>query len=107
MVGQSLVSLLENFRAALKKFVSEAFRASSIDTQFHVDTAVDGNTLCFPGDTKFGDGRGSTKSEDVIHPAGDTAFIEFQILCFRSVINQQNVFFCLLSLAFLLFSTFS
>lgn len=64
--GPFLRSLAKNFRAGLKKSVSEAFCASFIGSQFHADAAIDGIAIrffeCAPSD----DGVGSTESEDVI-----------------------------------------
>lgn len=44
-LGQSLRSLVDNFRACLNMSVSGAFLAGSIRSQFHVDAATDSITL--------------------------------------------------------------
>lgn len=76
-LGPSLRGLLEIFCVGLDKSVIEAFRASSIGSQFNGDAVNDGITLCFSKGAASEDGEGSINSEDVIEPPADPKVIEF------------------------------
>lgn len=56
--------------------MSEAFRAGSVDSQFHVGTAIDSIFFRFSGGAASEDGGGSTKGEDIVDPPVDPEVIE-------------------------------
>lgn len=74
---------VESFCAGFNKSVSSAFRNESVDAQYHASTTIDGVTSHFSGGVSSEEDRASTKSDDVVEPAGDTEVTELYILLFR------------------------
>lgn len=76
VLGSSFSGLVDTFRAGPNKSVSNAFRNSSIDAQYHVSTATADITLHFSEASVLKDCWGLTESDDVIVPVGDTVVIK-------------------------------
>lgn len=71
LLGPSLRSLEEKFRASLDKLVSDAFSAGAIGSQFHANGAVDGTKLHLLEDAASDDSDGSTIGKEVVDPPVD------------------------------------
>lgn len=69
--GPSFSSLVKISRAGPNKLVCDAFRAGSIWSPLHVDTAIDDITLRCSEATALDVGDASTKNEDVIDTAAE------------------------------------
>lgn len=61
----------------------EGFYLSSIDLEFHADTAGYCITLGFPKGTALEDGDGTTKCQEVVDAACDHGFIELNMMSFQ------------------------
>lgn len=72
----SLSILVENFRRGRNKSVNEAFRISSVVSQFHADATIDDVTPRFLKGPSSDDGDGSTIGEDVVVPPADILLVE-------------------------------
>lgn len=74
-VESSLQGLVDGFRADLNKSTADVFRAGSIGSEFHAETAIDGTTLRFSDGSGSDDGAGSTKGGVVYDPPADSEVI--------------------------------
>lgn len=74
-LGPSLRTIVETFRVALNKSVSEAIRAGLIGSHFPTVSVIDGTVLHFSEVDASGDGDDSIEGEDDVDPPADHAGI--------------------------------